>query len=154
MQSTSSFTALCQTVGVLIQIIWISVFVFLRGGKMGHEHFICSSDTWSIQKLPQPTTLWFCGCLYGIYSRDKLRSFLRGQKTRKQFASCNIMFQRFLGNLFEDSKLSLANNLSWQYCGLWKWVPNQQDSARNRSPDMSGNVFTMAKPVLCVLKQV
>lgn len=94
-----------------------------------------------------------CVCPSGICTRDKPRSFPRGQETWKQFVSCNLLFPHLLGNLFEDLKLSLANNLSWQCYLWWKWVPNFQDLQRNQSPDMAGDVFSVTTPTLCGLKQ-
>lgn len=112
---------------------------------------------WSIANLPespQATVKALCVCPSGICNRDKLPSFLWGQEAWKQFVSCNLLFPHFLGNLFEDLKLSLANNLSWQYYLGWKWVPHHRDLQKNQSPDMSGDVFSVTTPTLCVLKQV
>lgn len=104
-------------------------------------------------ECPQATPRWrhcVCVCPYGICHRDKLPSFLWGQDTWKQFVSCHLLFPHLLGNLFEHLKLSLANNFSWQYYSWWEWVPNHQDLQKNRSPDMSGDVFSVTTPTLCI----
>lgn len=126
----------------------MSVFAFLRAGTTGHAYFMCFPDIWSIPKLSQFKQyigLRYCSRLYGICNRDKLHSFLRGQEAWKQFALCSIIFQHLLGNLLEDLEVISDKQFILAVLFAGEVVPKQRDLQKNRSPDMSGNVFSMAK---------